>query len=111
MQNINHESKSKETYKKELNTFFSDLNIILDAENLTVLDIVSFYIELCESIEELGKYINLQDDNIKKIKQCYLNLKNNREAADILSEEEKKQMKIDLSDAHTTIIKQLESIK
>ena len=90
---------------------FNDLNIVLESETLIVSDIVLSYLELCNYIEELEKYIDLQDDNVRKIKQYYLNLKNVRKATERLSEEEKKQMKIDLSIASSTINKKLESIK
>ena len=130
----NNGQMDDETYKKELNSIsekieknhgihpdafikmeqnFSELDIILgtDPETLTVADILLLYLDLYNIIVDLKKYINLQDDNIRKIKECYLNLKNNREAAEIISEEEQKQMKTDLSVAHSTIMKQLESIK
>ena len=130
----NNGQMDDETYKKELNSIsekieknhgihpdafikmeqnFSDLDRILstDPETLTVADILLLYLDLYNIIVDLKKYINLQDDNIRKIKECYLNLKNIREAAEIISEEEQKQMKTDLSVAHSTIMKQLESIK
>ena len=130
----NNGQMDDETYKKELNSIsekieknqgihpdafikmeqnFCELDKFLstDPETLTVADILLFYLELYNIIVDLSKYINLKDDNIRKIKECYLNLKNNREAAEIISEEEQKQMKTDLSVAHSTIMKQLESIK
>ena len=130
----NNGQMDDETYKKELNSIsekieknhgihpdafikmeqnFSDLDIILstDPETLTVADILLLYLDLYNIIVDIKKYINLQDDNIRKIKECYLNLKNNREAGEILSEEQQKQMKTDLSVAHSTIMKHLESIK
>ena len=127
----------EETYKKELNSicekieknkgippellikmlqYFNDLDLILETENipdsesLTVSDIIMLYFELYNSLVDLQKFINLQNDNISKVKQCYSNLKKNRNAADILSEEEKKQMKMDLSVACSTIIKQFEQL-
>ena len=89
--------------------YFNDLNIYLDTETLSVADIVQMYLELCNSLEDLKNLINLQNEDISKIKQCYLNLKNNRKASDILSDEEKKQMKIDLGIASSTVSKQLSS--
>ena len=133
----NNSQIDEETYKKELNSicekneknkgippellikmlqYFNDLDLILETENipdsesLTVSDIIMLYFELYNSLVDLQKFINLQNDNISKVKQCYSNLKKNRNAADILSEEEKKQMKMDLSVACSTIIKQFEQL-
>ena len=89
--------------------YFNDLNLMLDSDTLSVADIVQLYLELCNTFDDLKNLINLQNEDINKIKQCYLNLKNNRKAADILSEEEKKQMKIDLGVASSTVTKQLSS--
>ena len=94
---------------QKMTQFFNDLNLILDTDTLSVADIVPMYLELCNSLEDLKNHINLQNEDINKIRQCYLNLKNNRKAADILSEEEKKQMKIDLGVASSTVTKQLAS--
>ena len=94
---------------QKMTQYFNDLNLILDTETLSVSDIVQMYLELCNSLEDLKNLINLQDEDINKIKQCYLNLKNNRKAADILTDEEKKQMKIDLGVASSTVSKQLSS--
>ena len=90
--------------------YFSDLNLILDVEEaLFVGDIVEMYLELWNSLEDLKNLINIQNEDIIKIKQCYLNLKNNRNAADILTDEDKKQMKRDLEVASSTVSKQLNS--
>ena len=94
---------------QKMTQYFNDLNIYLDTETLSVADIVQMYLELCNSLEDLKNLINLQNEDISKIKQCYLNLKNNRKASDILSDEEKKQMKIDLGIASSTVSKQLSS--
>ena len=94
---------------QKMTQYFNDLNIYLDTETLSVADIVQMYLELCNSLEDLKNLINLQNEDISKIKQCYLNLKNNRKAADILTDEEKKQMKIDLGVASSTVSKQLSS--
>ena len=94
---------------QKMTQYFNDLNLILDTETLSVADIVQMYLELCNSLEDLKNLINLQDEDISKIRQCYLNLKNNRKAADILTDEEKKQMKIDLGVASSTVSKQLSS--
>ena len=94
---------------QKMTQFFNDLNLILDTDTLSVADIVPMYLELCNSLEDLKNLINLQNEDINKIRQCYLNLKNNRKAADILSEEERKQMKIDLGVASSTVSKQLAS--
>ena len=88
---------------------FNDLNLVLDGEVLNVSDVVPLYLELCNALETLKNFINLQHEDISKIRQCYLNLKNNRKAIDNLSEEEKKQMKIDLNVASSTVNKQLNS--
>ena len=88
---------------------FNDLNIYLDSETLNVSDVVPLYFELWNNLEDLKNLINLQNEDINKIKQCYLNLKNNRKAADILTDEEKKQMKVDLGLANSTVSKQLSS--
>ena len=88
---------------------FNDLNLVLDGEVLNVADVVPLYLELCNALETLKNFINLQNEDISKVRQCYLNLKNNRKAVDNLSEEEKKQMKIDLNVASSTVNKQLNS--
>ena len=94
---------------QKMTQYFNDLNLILDTETLSVADILQMYLELCNSLEDLKNLINLQNEDISKIRQCYLNLKNNRKAADILTDEEKKQMKIDLGVASSTVSKQLSS--
>ena len=94
---------------QKMTQYFNDLNLILDTETLSVSDIVQMYLELCNCLEDLKNLINLQNEDISKIRQCYLNLKNNRKAADILTDEEKKQMKIDLGVASSTVSKQLSS--
>ena len=94
---------------QKMTQYFNDLNIFLDTETLNVADVVQMYLELCNCLEDLKNLINLQHEDISKIKQCYLNLKNNRKAADVLTDEEKKQMKIDLGIASSTISKQLSS--
>ena len=94
---------------QKMTQYFNDLNLILETESLSVADIVQMYLELVNSLEDLKNLINLQNEDISKIKQCYLNLKNNRKAADILTDEEKKQMKIDLVVASSTVSKQLSS--
>ena len=68
---------------QKMTQLFNDLNIMLDAETLSVFDIVPAYLELCNSLENLKNFIKLQHEDIAKIKACYLNLKNNRKAADI----------------------------
>ena len=94
---------------QKMTQYFNDLNLILDTETLSVSDIVQMYLELCNCLEDLKNLINLQNEDISKIRQCYLNLKNNRKASDILTDEEKKQMKIDLGIASSTVSKQLSS--
>ncbi len=90
--------------------YFSDLNLILDVEEaLYVGDIVQMYLELWNTLEDSKYLINIQNEDITKIKQCYLNLKNIRNAADILTDEDKKQMKRDLEVASSTVSKQLNS--
>ena len=96
---------------QKMTQYFDDLNVLLDSEpeTLCVADIIQIYRELCNSIEGLKNLINLQHEDIKKIRQCYLNLRNNREAGEILQDEEIKQMKKDLEIANSTITKQLSS--
>ena len=94
---------------QKMTQYFNDLNIFLDTETLSVADVIQMYVELCNSLEDLKNLINLQNEDISKIKRCYLDLKNNRKASDILSDEEKKQMKIDLGIASSTVSKQLSS--
>ena len=108
MSNEKHEPSSVIAIQK-MEQYFDDLILILDSEALCVADIVPIYLELWNIFEGLKNLINLQSENISKIKQCYLNLKNNREAAEILTDEERKQMKIDLEKAMSTISKQLSS--
>ena len=107
--NIKGTGSSQVIAIQKMTQYFNDLNLMLDAETLSVADIVQLYLELCNTFDDLKNLINLQNEDINKIKQCYLNLKNNRKAADILSEEEKKQMKIDLGVASSTVTKQLSS--
>ena len=96
---------------QKMTQLFNDLNIVLDTQTLTVFDVVPAYLELCNSLENLKNFIKLQHEDIIKIKNCYLNLKNNRKAADILTEDEKSQMKIDLSVANSTISSQLSAVQ
>ena len=86
---------------------FNDLNIFLDYQTISVSDVVPMYFDLWNNIEDLKNLINLQNEDINKIKQCFLNLKNNRKASDILTDEEKKQMKVELGLANSTISKQI----
>ena len=67
-----------------------DLNFLLDSDVLSVADITSFLFEFSNSIENLKNIININIEDISKIKEYYLNLKNNRKAGDILSEGEKR---------------------
>ena len=96
---------------QKMTQLFNDLNIILDQESLTVIDVVPAYLELCNSLENLKNFIKLQHEDIAKIRTCYLNLKNNKKASDVLTEEEKSQMKIDLSVANSTISSQLSAVQ
>ena len=90
-----------------MSQYFYDLNIILDQDSLTVYEVIPTYNEFYNLIGKLKNFINLQHEDIAKIKNCYLNLKNNKKASDILTEEERSQMKIDLSFATTTIYTEL----
>jgi len=96
---------------QKMTQLFNDLNIFLDQDPLSVLDIISPYLDLCNSLENLKNFIKLQHEDIAKIKTCYLNLKNNKKPGDILTPEEKSQMKIDLNVASTTISTQLNAIQ
>ena len=107
--NIKGTGSSQVIAIQKMTQYFNDLNLMLDVDPLSVADIVQLYLELCNTFEDLKNLINLQNEDINKIKQCYLNLKNNRKAADILNEEEKKQMKIDLGVASSTVTKQISS--
>ena len=94
---------------QKMTQYFNDLNIILEQDTLTVYEVTPTYNELCNYIDNLKNFINVQHEDIVKIKNCYLNLKNNKKASDILTEEERSQMKVDLSVASTTISNQLSS--
>ena len=107
--NVKEGASSQVIAIQKMTQYFNDLNLMLDSDTLSVADIVQLYLELCNTFDDLKNLINLQNEDINKIKQCYLNLKNNRKAADILTEEEKKQMKIDLGVASSTVTKQLSS--
>ena len=107
--NIKDRASSQVIAIQKMTQYFNDLNLMLDSDTLSVADIVQLYLELCNTFDDLKNLINLQHEDIHKIKQCYLNLKNNRKAADILNDEEKKQMKIDLGVANSTITKLLSS--
>ena len=96
---------------QKMTQLFNDLNIILDQDSLTVYDVVPTYLELCNSLDNLKNFIKLQHEDIAKIRTCYLNLKNNKKASDVLSEEERSQMKIDLSVANSTISSQLSAVQ
>ena len=96
---------------QKMTQLFNDLNIILDQDSLTVYDVVPTYLELCNSLENLKNFINLQNEDIAKIRNFYLNLKNNKKASDDLTEEERSQMKIDLSVANSTISSQLSAVQ
>ena len=107
--NIKERASSQVIAIQKMTQYFNDLNLMLDSDTLSVADIVQLYLELCNTFDDLKNLINLQNEDIHKIKLCYLNLKNNRKAADILNDEEKKQMKIDLGVANSTITKLLSS--
>ena len=107
--NIKERASTQVIAIQKMTQYFNDLNLMLDSDTLSVADIVQLYLELCNTFDDLKNLINLQHEDIHKIKQCYLNLKNNRKAADILNDEEKKQMKIDLGVANSTITKLLSS--
>ena len=63
----------------------NDLNMLLDEDNLSVADIIQNLLELRNTIENLKNLINLNNEEIKKISQYFLNLKNNKKSSDILS--------------------------
>ena len=107
--NIKDRASSQVIAIQKMTQYFNDLNLMLDSDTLSVADIVQLYLELCNTFDDLKNLINLQHEDIHKIKQCYLNLKNNRKANEPLSDEEKKQMKIDLGVANSTITKLLSS--
>ena len=107
--NIKERASTQVIAIQKMTQYFNDLNLMLDSDSLSVADIVQLYLELCNTFDDLKNLINLQHEDIHKIKQCYINLKNNRKAADILNDEEKKQMKIDLGVANSTITKLLSS--
>ena len=90
---------------------FDDMDLFLDSEILCVADILPMYLELNDILVDLRKYISLKNEDIDVVRNGYLNLKNNRKAADILSEEEKSKMKFDLGDVYSSITKQLEQLK
>ena len=92
---------------QKMTQLFNDLNIILDQDSLSVMDVVPTYLELCGSLDKLKNFIKLEHEDIAKIKTCYLTLKNNKKPSDILTEDERSQMKIDLSVANSTISTQL----
>ena len=86
---------------------FNDLYNIVSGDNISVADVIIFFPKLWNSITGLGKVINLQDENIHKINQSYLNLKSNKKVVDILSEDEKGQIIIILNLANTALITQI----
>ena len=90
---------------------FDDMDLFLDSEILCVADILPMYLELNDILVDLRKYISLKNEYIDVVRNGYLNLKNNRKAADILSEEEKSKMKIDLGVVYSSITKQLDQLK
>jgi hypothetical protein len=92
---------------QKMTQLFNDLNIILDSETVSVSDVVAIYYDLCNSLEKLKNFIKLQHEDIAKIKTCYLNLKNQKKGSDVLTDDEKTQMKVDLNVASTTISNQL----
>ena len=58
---------------QKMTQYFNDLNLMLDSDTLSVADIVQLYLELCNTFDDLKNLINLQHEDIHKIKQCYLN--------------------------------------
>ncbi len=96
---------------QKMTQLFNDLNIILDQDPLTVVEVVTFYLDLCNCLENLKNFINLQHEDIAKIRTCYLNLKNSKKGTDALTDEERSQMKIDLSVANSTISSQLSAVQ
>ena len=103
------DSLSPYTIIQKITQNMIDLNFLLDSDVLSVADITSFLFEFSNSIENLKNIININIEDINKIKEYYLNLKNNRKAGDILSEGEKKKMKKDLEIASKVITKQISS--
>lgn len=94
---------------QKMTQFFNDLNILLDEDTVTVLDVLPTYTELNGSLENLKNFINLQNEDIAKIKACYFNLKNQKKAADVLTDVEKMQMKSELNIANSVVTGQLNS--
>ena len=103
------DSLSPYTIIQKITQNMIDLNFLLDSDVLSVADITSFLFEFSNSIENLKNIININIEDISKIKEYYLNLKNNRKAGDILSEGEKKKMKKDLEIDSKVITKQFSS--
>ena len=103
------DSLSPYTIIQKITQNMIDLNFLLDSDVLSVADITSFLFEFSNSIENLKNIININIEDISKIKEYFLNLKNNRKAGDILSEGEKKKMKKDLGIASKVITKQISS--
>lgn len=96
---------------QKMTQLFNDINIFLENETVAVADVLSLYYELNNSLKVLQNFIKLEHENIAKIFQCYFNLKNNKKPSDLLTMEEKLQMKSDLSVASTTVTSQLNSAK
>jgi hypothetical protein len=105
--NVQNTSKPVLADIQKMTQYFNDLNIFLDQENLSVTDILSAYNDLCNSLEKLKNFIKLDNEDIAKVKKTFLHLKNEKKPADILTEDERSQMKADLQLANSTISTQL----
>ena len=90
---------------RKITQVFNTLNMFLDADESFASDISEILFDLWNSIKNLKNIININNEEINKINQYYLNLKNTKKDEDILSQEKKEKIKIDLRTASSFINK------
>lgn len=85
----------------------NDINVVLQDDNPQVQDILEYYNNLYICLQNLKNCINLDHEDIKKVINRFLDLKNNKTPTYALTEEEKATIKMELSIANSTISQQL----
>ena len=96
---------------QKVKQIFNDLYNILSGEedSITAADVYVLYLELCKLFEDLNNVINKKDENISKINQFFLILRDVKKPIDVLTEDEKEQMKEGLNNANISITNQINS--
>jgi hypothetical protein len=88
---------------KKMNQNFNDLYNIISGDNITMADVLVIYQKLWNSIMALNKLINIQGENIFKINQSLVNIRDKKKSLDFFSEDEKGHMITELTVANNAI--------